>query len=65
MVKSKNILLYFAFIWSFQVFGQAQVSTLSLEQAYLLLEERYPALRDEGLITAIHQEGIKKLEQNR
>ncbi|GAB5552377.1 MAG: hypothetical protein Sapg2KO_19680 [Saprospiraceae bacterium] len=65
MVKSKNILLYFAFIWSFQVFGQAQVSTLSLEQAYLLLEERYPALRDEGLITAIHQEDIKKLEQNR
>lgn len=65
MVKSKLILFLLVFHLPYLAYGQRPVQTLSLEEAYRLLEERYPALKDEGLITAIHQEDIKKLEQNR
>lgn len=65
MVKSKIVGLILICSFPILAFGQHPLSKLSLQEAYQLLEERYPALKDEGLITAIHQEDIKKLAQNR
>lgn len=65
MVKSKIVGLILVCSFPVLGFGQNSLSKLSLQEAHQLLEERYPALKDEGLITAIHQENIKKLEQNR
>ncbi|MEM6376640.1 MAG: TolC family protein [Bacteroidota bacterium] len=65
MVKSIYLFFMLALMLPFQGIGQESIRTLSLQEAYQLLEKRYPALKDAGLITAIHQEDIKKIEQNR
>jgi outer membrane protein TolC len=65
MVNTKMALLYLLLFHVYLGFGQAPIQQISLNQAYELLEARYPALRDEGVLTAIHREEITKLDQNR
>lgn len=50
---------------SLPILGQVPLTSLSLSEAYQLLEDQYPALQDAGLIAAIHQEDLKKLDKNK
>jgi outer membrane protein TolC len=65
MNRKKYILLVPIFIVCQWAFSQAPLTTLSLHEAYTLLEERYPALKDTDVLTALHQKEQEKLDKVR
>lgn len=46
-------------------FSQAELTKLSLDEAYTMLEVRYPALKDTDVLTTIHQKEQEKLDKAR
>ncbi|MEE9430697.1 MAG: TolC family protein [Melioribacteraceae bacterium] len=46
-------------------YGQIPLKSLSLNKAYELLENRYPSLKDSGVLKEIHENEQSKLNRNR
>ncbi len=62
MVSTKFPILVFTFLSLGNVFSQVSLKHLSLDEAYSLLEDRYPSLRDGDVIRAIHDKEQLKLD---
>lgn len=65
MIRKYGIKIIILFFVAQLGYGQTPLKSLSLDKAYELLENRYPSLKDSGVLKEIHEKEQSKLNRNR